>query len=183
MAPQKPKGMRPQEPTSQDHYFDLGLPRSAAHSEIKKAFRKLVLIHHPDKKAPGTLHDDTIIKRVRTFHQVVFAPDTTFEIDFLTKLCSLMTHGHVLAIRTPAKPMIGIIPICSESGSSIAEMLRHGRYTRNNSEPKSIDKRKSARHKKRPFVNSARRKKKKRLLVSSARLKNERRRKRRKLLV
>lgn len=66
MILQKPKGMRSQEPTTQDHYFNLGLSPSATHAEIKKAFLKLTLIHHPDKKAPGTLHDDTIIKRVRT---------------------------------------------------------------------------------------------------------------------
>ena len=31
-----------------DYYATLGVPKSATHDEIRKAFRKLARIHHPD---------------------------------------------------------------------------------------------------------------------------------------
>jgi DnaJ-class molecular chaperone len=34
----------------QDYYADLGLLQSATGSEIKSAYRKLVIEHHPDKQ-------------------------------------------------------------------------------------------------------------------------------------
>jgi DnaJ-class molecular chaperone len=33
-----------------DHYSDLGLAKSATQAEIKSAYRKLVIDHHPDKQ-------------------------------------------------------------------------------------------------------------------------------------
>jgi DnaJ-class molecular chaperone len=34
----------------QDYYADLGLTQNATEAEIKTAYRKLVLEHHPDKQ-------------------------------------------------------------------------------------------------------------------------------------
>jgi curved DNA-binding protein CbpA len=34
----------------QSHYADLGLPKNATAAEIKAAYRKLVIEHHPDKQ-------------------------------------------------------------------------------------------------------------------------------------
>ena len=34
---------------SKDYYKHLGLPRTASDAEIKSAYRKLAVIHHPDK--------------------------------------------------------------------------------------------------------------------------------------
>jgi DnaJ-class molecular chaperone len=34
----------------QDYYADLGISKTASESEIKKAYRRLVVEHHPDKQ-------------------------------------------------------------------------------------------------------------------------------------
>ena len=34
----------------QDYYSDLGISKTASESEIKKAYRRLVVEHHPDKQ-------------------------------------------------------------------------------------------------------------------------------------
>jgi DnaJ-class molecular chaperone len=43
----------PIQPQQQDHYFSLGVASTASAVEIKSAYKRLALIHHPDKKAPG----------------------------------------------------------------------------------------------------------------------------------
>jgi DnaJ-class molecular chaperone len=34
----------------QDYYADLGVPKTASEAEIKSAYRKLALAHHPDRQ-------------------------------------------------------------------------------------------------------------------------------------
>lgn len=53
-----------------DHYNTLGVPRTASPDEIKKAYRKLVMEHHPDK---GGDRD--------TFEQITVAYETLSDID------------------------------------------------------------------------------------------------------
>ena len=36
---------------AQDHYKVLGVARNATTGEIKSAYRKVVLVHHPDKSS------------------------------------------------------------------------------------------------------------------------------------
>jgi len=55
---------KPTEPETRDHYFELGLDEYATTAEIKKAFKRLALLHHPDKKAPGQTIDAIEFRRV-----------------------------------------------------------------------------------------------------------------------
>ena len=60
-----------QEPESVDLYAVLGVENSAKPDEIKKAYRKLALIHHPDKHATAgeSAKADASLK----FQQIGFA--------------------------------------------------------------------------------------------------------------
>lgn len=82
MTPKKPDGIRPVKPPVQDHYFILGVPRNSPLVEIKRAFIKLVKIHHPDNKGPRAVYDDTMMK-VCSLHQVL---PCGWNIKKLTKL-------------------------------------------------------------------------------------------------
>ena len=60
------------------NYYDiLGVPSSASEEEIKKAFRKLALEHHPDKNNG----DDTRFKEINEAYQVLSDPDKRKEYD------------------------------------------------------------------------------------------------------
>ena len=59
-------GKAPKEPDLADHYAILGIPQYATMDQIKTAYRKLVLTHHPDKAAPGQTVDATDFRRVST---------------------------------------------------------------------------------------------------------------------
>lgn len=52
------------EPPEPDYYLDLGIPPSSSQSEIKKAYHRLAIIHHPDKKAPGEKVDAAEFRKV-----------------------------------------------------------------------------------------------------------------------
>jgi len=54
----------PEEPKTPNHYLNLGLTKDATSADIKKAFRKLALLHHPDKKAPGESRDASQFRKV-----------------------------------------------------------------------------------------------------------------------
>jgi len=54
---------KPTEPETRDHYFDLGLDEYATTAEIKRAFKRLALLYHPDKKAPGKTIDAVEFRR------------------------------------------------------------------------------------------------------------------------
>ena len=49
---------------TQEHYQVLGVTRNSTPDEITKAFRRLVLIHQPDKK-PGCKEYEERTKQVR----------------------------------------------------------------------------------------------------------------------
>jgi hypothetical protein len=57
----------PVEPAQPDQYFNLGLTEYATLADIKKAFHRLALLHHRDKKAPGTTSDAAKFHKVSSF--------------------------------------------------------------------------------------------------------------------
>jgi curved DNA-binding protein len=57
-----------------DYYAVLGVPRTASHAEIKKAYRKLAREHHPDTK-PGDATADRRFKEVNEAHAVLSDKD------------------------------------------------------------------------------------------------------------
>lgn len=52
---------------AKDYYADLGIDRSASQEDIKKAFRKLAKIHHPDKHGG----DDSDFKKINEAYEVL----------------------------------------------------------------------------------------------------------------
>ena len=53
-----------------DYYRILGVSREASDEEIKKAYRKLVFQHHPDRN-PGSAHAEEKIREINTAYEVI----------------------------------------------------------------------------------------------------------------
>lgn len=68
----------PRDWKSQDHYKVLGLSKyryKASDAQIKAAFHKKVLRHHPDKKAAaGNTNDDAFFKCIQKAHEILTDP-------------------------------------------------------------------------------------------------------------
>ena len=54
----------------EDYYKVLGVSDNASQDEIKKAYRKLSLLHHPDKN-PGNVEAETKFKNINEAYQTV----------------------------------------------------------------------------------------------------------------
>ena len=57
---------------SANHYSTLGVTRQSSDADIKKAFRKLALIHHPDKASDPKARE----KAEEKFKQITEAYET-----------------------------------------------------------------------------------------------------------
>lgn len=65
----------PVQPDRPDHYHDLQVENNATHVEIRKAYLRLSLRHHPDKLALNA--SDATFKRVGAFLTKELQPITT----------------------------------------------------------------------------------------------------------
>ena len=65
-----------------DYYAVLGLPRTAAPADIKKAFRKLARLHHPDAK-PGDTAAERKFKELNEANEVLSDPAKRKQYDEL----------------------------------------------------------------------------------------------------
>ena len=63
----------------QDYYSTLGISRSASADEIKAAYRKLALKHHPDRGGGKEAEDK--FKQVNEAYQVLSNPDKRAQYD------------------------------------------------------------------------------------------------------
>lgn len=92
--------MDPKEWKEQDHYLVLGITKlryKATEEQLKKAYRKKVLKHHPDKKASnGNTNDDNFFKCIQKAWEILSDPikrrqfdsvDPTFD-DTVPNKCS-----------------------------------------------------------------------------------------------
>ena len=71
-------------PTDDDYYSILGVPRDASPAEIRTAYRRLALKHHPDKNngnAEQAAAASTRFTRVSEAYEVLLNPDTRREYD------------------------------------------------------------------------------------------------------
>jgi len=59
-----------------DHYITLGVPRTATADEIKKAYRKLAMEHHPDKGG-----DVNKFQEISTAYETLSNQDKRFQYD------------------------------------------------------------------------------------------------------
>jgi curved DNA-binding protein len=59
-----------------DHYSTLGVSRDASQEEIKKAYRKLAMTHHPDKGG-----DPTEFQKLNDAYEVLSNPDKRVQYD------------------------------------------------------------------------------------------------------
>lgn len=66
-----------------DYYRILGVSREASDDDIKKAYRKLVLQHHPDRN-PGSLEAEEIIRKINAAYEIVGNPETRRSYDRLS---------------------------------------------------------------------------------------------------
>jgi len=65
---------------AQDPYQELGVARSASAEELRKAFRKLAKLHHPDKN-PGNKTAEEKFKRVSAAFDLLGDPDKRKKFD------------------------------------------------------------------------------------------------------
>jgi len=65
-----------------DYYRILGVPREASDEDIKKAYRKLVFEHHPDRN-PGKADADARIREINAAYEIIGDPETRKSYDRL----------------------------------------------------------------------------------------------------
>jgi curved DNA-binding protein len=65
-----------------DYYQDLGIPRNASESEIKKAYRKLAMKHHPDRNR-GNREAEEQFKKINEAYEVLSDPKKRARYDQL----------------------------------------------------------------------------------------------------
>lgn len=66
--------------TKRDYYEILGVPRNASEAELKKAFRRLAMKHHPDRNE-GNKESEEKFKEIKEAYEVLTNPQTRSAYD------------------------------------------------------------------------------------------------------
>ncbi|KAK1985023.1 DnaJ domain-containing protein [Colletotrichum cereale] len=69
------------QPSSVNHYVDLGIQQNATAPEIRQAYRELALKYHPDKKAPRESIDAEDFRKVQEAWEVLRDESKRVEYD------------------------------------------------------------------------------------------------------
>ena len=70
----------PTDTSTRDYYDVLGVARTAAPGEIKKAYRKMAMKHHPDRN-PGDAEAEAMFKEAAESYEVLSDPDKRARYD------------------------------------------------------------------------------------------------------
>lgn len=83
--------------TAKELYSLLGLSREASHDDIRRAYRKLVREHHPDKN-PGDHSAEERFKDIQQAYEVLSNPEKRREYD---------QRLHASSVRSSGRPRAG----------------------------------------------------------------------------
>lgn len=99
-----------------DYYKILGIEKDATEQQIKKAYRKLAIVHHPDKN-PG---DEAAAER---FKEIQEAHETLSDEQYVTTIplsdSPQLTHSGNVSAMIPV-PTSSILPTCSAAAVWVA---------------------------------------------------------------
>lgn len=68
----------------EDYYRILDVARDSSQAEIKKAFRRMALIHHPDRNPLNQKQAEEKFKQINQAYQVLGDEDQRRQYDYLT---------------------------------------------------------------------------------------------------
>ena len=69
-----------------DYYSILGVNKDASAEDIKKAFRRLALLHHPDRNPKSIKEAEAKFKEINEAYEVLSDDDKRWRYDSLTRL-------------------------------------------------------------------------------------------------
>jgi DnaJ family protein C protein 7 len=91
-----------------DYYKILGIEKTATDTEIKKAYRKLAIVHHPDKN-PGDSEAEARFKDISEAYETLIDPQYVYHFPLsLSKYHNLTNHQEARALRQrrgPGRPV------------------------------------------------------------------------------
>src|ERR1700681_3017214 len=83
-----------------DYYKILEVPAAAAHSEIKKSYRRLAQIYHPDKNG-GSLAAETYFKELREAYETLSDPVSREKYNYLRWQLRATSGKYQIPVYTP----------------------------------------------------------------------------------